>query len=1290
MKVAILQADLPVRDGTASSPEFLRDRLVADGFEAELVGADELADPDVVNVERFDAVILPDGPSFPAAAKDSFLRYLTGGGNFVSMGGYVASDLYAREDGRWIDAHELAARADLVEDPEFSGDPRGIGRRFKIEHGRKGFVLDKKDFVSGCRSVSLRVDDRKNDKRTAALSLRIPKPRPRHVRISARLKGTEVSGGWVSLAGEWLDAKGEPLGANRPLNLWVVKEPGKWEDVGKIVPVPEGARTLRCVMGVFRGAGRVWLDRLSVVPADSFFMNSRLALMPDIKREQISAFDSGYELKHVVRARTAADQCITSARVDIEAPLEGFAAVGVFGNSNPVHTVDGARLIPLLEGFDARGESRGPVGSLAVHYDTRFAGSMWAYFGATNMDLFSAEHPAMVELLADVLRAMETGVAITRVDPYYVCYRPGETVDVYTTVLNATRQARQVRVKQEIRTSAGRVVFKAESDVSIAPGQDAVTSCSWAPANLTDSLYRVVATLECDGRIVDQYGSGFCIWDEDVIRSGVRFRFKDNYFHFDDRPVYVHAVKTAGFYFYSLPYENPWEWDKQFRRMRDNGVDQFEPIHAVAFVGEGGLENPDEKLLRKLDALAVLAQKHRVCFKPGLLDWINAADLDEEALRKQTNWVRRLGERYRDCPCFAWDLEGDIPFDIKPTETTKRLWNEFLAERYGSDEALRAAWQERVGPEKLGDLPAPDPGDFYYTHRDWDDPREHDLWLFKNFLFSRWAGANVRALKEKDSDHPVGAEFWAYVDLPAGSKSLDFATQYQYGAIEGMPWFAKIYDMRVIGKSLGVNEFGIVHGPRWEGYNNYETDEGAIDYFNITDTFLYALHGSVNMIWVWKDAEANGCNFGACYPHTCLPKDWMRVYRNRSYLFRLLAPKDSTAQVYYVLPDSHRFGSDYFRKYTMLGRGVDALLRQNTEFGVIAESDLEKLPETATALIYPMPFCPSDQTYRRIVRFVVRGGMLYFSGDISYDPLRRRTREDRLEELAGVQFVKENYPNIELDSVRPIRIKSAARNFKLKSYKGRPCLVVKPTTSVVLAWTTEGAPAFVTNVVGRGRVLYTPDLVELLPSAALDDVYSAVTRFLEIRNIDLTPHTNDFYLGQVETVAGGRVTVAYNRSISEQYEARRLKSGSRRFIFDIGPKKTALLAVDAKNRPVAVEATGKAVFAAKDILSGDCHATVAVIEGTSVLRPRALLAMPYTTGCLRVRWPHDEVHCEVGRIDNRKWQPTPLAARLENGFAVLDVDAVDRLGLVLLALPSHVKRARKKMETLATAPERLP
>jgi len=1294
LDVAILKTDIPVREGTASSPEFLREQLCGRGFEVTLIGPDEMADAQRFNTELFDVVILPYGPSFPAAAKDNLLRYLEAGGNFVSMGGYVASDLYAQRDGEWVDARELAHREEFVEDPEFSRDAGAVRRRFKCAFGRKGFLIDKKEFVSGGQSVSIRATDRNNDKKTAAFVVKLPHPAPGFLEVTARVKGTRVLGGWASLSAEWLDAKGGKHEEKAGPSLWQVKDGGAWEDVSKIVPVPKGARGLRCVLGVFRGAGQAWLDRLSVVAADAFFMNSRRLIIPDIDREQISAFDSGYELKHVVEARTSPDQPITSADVKLDARLEGFAAVGAFGNSNPVHTVDGVRLVPLLDGFDARGEPRGPIGSLAIHYGTRFKGSMWAYFGVTNRDLFNDEHPEMIGLLADVLRNMAAGLAITRVDTGLACYRQGEGVDVATTVFNTAAAPRDIRVRHEIRTSRGKVKFKAQSDATVMPGESAVVSCAWSPTKFSDSLYRVVATIEFNGRTVDEYDSGFCVWDEKAIRAGVPFEYRDNYFHFGGRPTYVHAVKTAGYYFHNLPYENPWRWDSQFRRMRDLGVDQFEPIHVVAFLGGGKeerLENPDEKVLRKVDALAILGQKHRVCFKLGMVDWVNAADHDEDALRAQASWARLLGERYRDFPCFAWDLEGDIPFDIKPTETTRQLWNEFLSTRHGCDEALREAWGSRASDKKLGELPAPDPGDFYYTHRDWDDASEHDLWLFKNFLFTRWAANSVGAFKEKDPHHPIGAEFWAFTDVPAGAKAFDFATQYQYGAIENLPWWSKIYDMRVLGKSLGINEFGVVHGPRWQGYWNAEDNDGAVDYFNITDTFLYALHGSVNMIWVWKDAEANGCNFGACYPHTNLPKDWMRVYRNRSFLFRLLAPKDSTPEVYYVLPDSHRFGSDYFRKYIMLGRGVDALLRQNVEFGIIAESDLERLPEAARFLVYPMPFCPSDEAYRRIVRFVVRGGTLYFSGDISYDPSRRRNREERLNELAGVRCVDVNYPNIELDSVKSVRIKSTARQFKLRSYKGRPCLKIVPTNAVVLAWAMkdEGEAAFTANVVGRGRVLYTPDLVELLPSADIDNVYSAVTGFLGMRNIDLKPHTNDLYVAQVDTAAGGRVTVAFNRNTDTGYEARKLKSGRRRFTFDIGPKMTAILAVDARNRPVAVEATGNASFGGRQLLSGDCHATAAVIEGMNLFSARAMLVTPYTTGLMRIRWPHDAVHCEAGRIEDRKWHPTPLAATLEDGFAVLNVEPVDRLGLVLLALPSHLDKARRKIETLATNPEKL-
>ena len=63
------------------------------------------------------------------------------------------------------------------------------------------------------------------------------------------------------------------------------------------------------------------------------------------------------------------------------------------------------------------------------------------------------------------------------------------------------------------------------------------------------------------------------------------------------------------------------------------------------------------------------------------------------------------------------------------------------------------------------------------------------------------------------------------------------------------------------------------------------------------------------------------------------------------------------------------------------------------------------LPSEAKAVVWPMPYCPNDESVAYVEAFVRNGGSLYISGDIRYDEDRRPTRTERMIRLCGVKPV---------------------------------------------------------------------------------------------------------------------------------------------------------------------------------------------------------------------------------------------------------------------------------------------
>lgn len=101
--VVILRDDLPAT-GTASDPERIAQVLSDRGFATTLATSEQLAQPGALDPEWVDLVILPYGGSFPAVARDAFMRYVRTGGSFLSLGGLPFEHLMYRVDGEWVAA----------------------------------------------------------------------------------------------------------------------------------------------------------------------------------------------------------------------------------------------------------------------------------------------------------------------------------------------------------------------------------------------------------------------------------------------------------------------------------------------------------------------------------------------------------------------------------------------------------------------------------------------------------------------------------------------------------------------------------------------------------------------------------------------------------------------------------------------------------------------------------------------------------------------------------------------------------------------------------------------------------------------------------------------------------------------------------------------------------------------------------------------------------------------------------------------------------------------------------
>ncbi|MCX7597704.1 MAG: GxGYxYP family putative glycoside hydrolase [Armatimonadetes bacterium] len=84
-------------------PEFAHYCLQEAGIEADMLSADELADPAVFNAQRYRVLVHVYGNTFPLPAYDNLRAFRQAGGSVLALGGVPFCHPCVREDGAWKD-----------------------------------------------------------------------------------------------------------------------------------------------------------------------------------------------------------------------------------------------------------------------------------------------------------------------------------------------------------------------------------------------------------------------------------------------------------------------------------------------------------------------------------------------------------------------------------------------------------------------------------------------------------------------------------------------------------------------------------------------------------------------------------------------------------------------------------------------------------------------------------------------------------------------------------------------------------------------------------------------------------------------------------------------------------------------------------------------------------------------------------------------------------------------------------------------------------------------------------
>ena len=1205
-RVAILDEKFPAGEGCPSDPAVLERAFLGAGYAATRLSAAQLANPMILDAAEIDLLVIPSGDAFPTAAHPALLAYLEHGGALLTTGGYAFDRPLLQFHGNWTTPESLP----LGDGPSAALFPADVSAWKTGANHPKQPTLQKAAGPAGGPGIELHTD---------ALDLWDLATLP--VVAAKCPEGWTVTRFWArgdaqtqAMEFEWQEDDGsrwsKVLALSTDWKQYTIfpadltlradsHTPGRGKKTDQFRP----ARARRMQFGISAAVAArelphtVWIaDATALVDSagdlrkPSPRINTRWAMIRDAlwpEPEQIGVFDPSFPLRNIARTSAAAGQAIVG-EFSLDGPLSGYSAVGMLGLNGHGFGPNRARWIPLLECADRFGRPRGHAGAILHHFAGTFAGSSWAIFGTTDRELFASGSPALEQVLLPTAAHLLHRLYLHDTDTVLVCYRQGEAVTFRTRASNFGRKP---------RTAEARFVVGPEDvltrQIELKPGETKAIELTWKPDRFTKDYYAYAAEFWEQGRCIDREENAFVVWNPDVLAKGPTLRKDGTRFLVNGRPQFLMGCQTYWGQNASVTARSPAAFDRDFRQMRDAGL-----LWTRLF-----LPFKTEEDKRISDAVVQLAQKHGLVLyhTPNL---IHTADPVELAQEQQT--AKEIALRYRDVPGLAVDICNEPAFKADDAG---------LAQRFGGA-------GKTTGP--------------------WNDLDVAAYWRCMAGAERAWEQANASALHGGDPARltSVGwSQGWGggrvMKDPMLASLDLDFTDRHYYGPPTKLATELKDLDLRGLGKPLILGECGAKEHPTFRAADPWGMGDDDDSY---DARFLYLGHHALGLgaavisTWHWRDPMEGIFPCGIVHA-TGVPRPTAFAYRAMAMAFAPLKPKSVTPGVCLLLSDEARMGGGRDAAIRAVHRATDLLVAARVDFTLLPDSQLDHLPATTKAILYPAALNPSDQALDRLKAFVEAGGRLYVAGDIGYDEQRRPMSTERLRRLCGVERIAGGATPLE-----PIQIKLAGAEAQI-SDQGRP---------VLTRWR-----------LGKGEVWFAADLIEL-ESVMKPEHFARYRRFLDaagVERISVSPDRAELHVFRVPG-EDADATVLYNAGPAVTASVGSLS-------VDLAANGAGYMLVGHDGSLRAVEAQGLVTRDGKAVLQITGHAFIIAEDGVDLARSRSLLILPIQAGAIRLPGALAADSGDVGEIRSGQWHRlASLALKPEGGQLALAVPAEYRREMI--------------------------
>lgn len=1228
-RAAILdEPRLPI-EGYATPVTTFLETLPQEGVEVTALHANSLSDPAQFNREKYDLLVIPTGASFPLSARETLIAFLRNGGDLLCTGGYAFDSLFVRENDEWISYKKYwAQQQEEARDPQ-----KHMVQNGGFEAGAAGWTTLN---PSRCTVVETDAPEGKHCAQVANTATEagarwekeLPVQPGETYLIGAHARTEDIQGsGYGYLAAYQYDSRGNLIRFIDFIQLWKTQY---WKRYETLLPIDRQAARVIFYGGLFQAAGTLWFDSVTCAPMpkeeriNAHYGNPQDGLQVDA--EQLTLFSPDQPI-----AGTSL-RVNDSRMVDWRSPgiVEGFEATSQLRYN--------ARWIPWLVVLDERGWDTGVAGAVVDHYRGPFARSRWAIFGMTNRDVFAGKSGQ--ELLKATIRKLRGNISFHTLTTEYPLYRRGETVTIQPTLQNFADETIPVSLQVQCLNPESKkertVLYSQTQSLTLSANSVQTLKIPWTiPSNAPGFVLLNVLVKESSG-LNSRMESGICIADDSTMRKGQSIRYKDNAFELqspkgDIRRVCLWGTDTYGNMF-SSPSHSPWTWYRDLQMMRDYGLHLYENLQ---FIPKN--HQYTELQWRQMEAIIQLSQYFGLPYMAGLLIGQDVV-VDDDILEQQAEMCRQFAARFSRVPGLIYYLNGDFQLRLKDTADIRRLWNDFLRQRYTDDEALRKAWPPNSVEGRLGEIPVRD----YYA-QSWFDVKARDLNLFRIKLMNRWIGALCKAIRQKDNEHPITSEYYqrpySGIDLRLSLGDMD-ASNFGYFDrplvdITRLMATIKWNDMRFYGKTVNIGEFGVKTHDAWKeerGGTHYHIHRTPAQQQQL---FWWVAHTALSLgvtkiqNWCWGDDPDSIFPWGIAWNNPARPKPAALLYRNLRFLAEQMQPQYSPAEVIFMMPDNWRLGAPENLGHTSLLNALECLLAANIEYDVADESQIGRfVSNPPKLLIVPLAYALADETIERLKNLAEGGCQIYLSGDPGIDSFGRRNPQ-RLHTLCGVDYLDTaNHPS------------------------GLPVSQVKALSAEVVD-NPAGIPLYRNNL-GQGKIIYTPEPWETFPGTDIfverPEMTSSIKTNLYLSLLPLAgiqpPVTIESSTGvwrSSKTTGGDRQWLSLlPRSPVSTPATVSLTADNHRYRFEFQQTIPAGILSDSQNPLLAVTGNGKFFLDSKPVIDSNSSWISIGLDQRSITESETLLACTMEGG--RIWWRNYAAQLSATPIEWRDGQLRPLNA----------------------------------------------